>query len=203
MPSRSSSLTAIRRGDATPPCSRPCHSIGEVIQPTKVELSPLAEHAEQLRLYLALAVLSWNLVRRSREDEIWKTDAFALWGEMVYFFPQSLPIRHVVRLEPSEREQVFIESIAAHWRTASDRAVMRELTNAIVRHTFEILGNGERKKPPEKKAIPQPWLFEIKGGHVVPLVEHYRTRARAFKDEFGIMEVTRYHGRPRYELHVD
>lgn len=177
--------------------------VGQVIHPDTVKDGPIEAHRIQVERYLSLAALSYNLRTGASVETLWDTPKISLEGCITYFFPQALPVQHVVKLNPDERERVFIEEVARTWHVAEHWATMRELTNHIVGEARRAL-DGRYRTRPSSSSPAQGILFEPGHDDIRVLVARYRQRARKFRDSHRIIEVMQGRKLEEYlAMHID
>jgi len=186
-----------------------------VIKSEEVEEKPLPEDERQMKRYLSMTVLSHALVSKMEIEDvkkIWETKSFTLVGEIVYFFPDRLPVFHDVKLSEEEVEAVFEEQVVSNFLSAKRRSTFRQASNILFNQAIKLSsGNSDRTHEEEslgsqfRTAASQ---LQIEGFEapetpsVIKIIDAYLVRK--FADETEIIEITgQKKGKPTYEMHLD
>lgn len=129
----------------------------EFIRPHEVDENPLPEHVTQLKTYIALASFSEALA--VKRDVVWKEGITFADGELVYVFPNKLPVIHSLCVDPLDQRTVFHQNLTWRINRARERAKTRLITDVVMNKVVELApklpetfknGNGKGKNGKHK-----------------------------------------------------
>lgn len=105
---------------------------------------PLIKHVHQIERYITASYLSYGLVSQKNHviENPWENPSFSIRGELVYFLPDSMPIKHLISLSTKEIEKVFNVQIASRLSRAKTHSGVRKTQHAIVKHTLHVMEKG-------------------------------------------------------------
>lgn len=129
-----------------------------IIKKEDVAGQPLRKHKDQVERYLSLSILSHSLAsgfsKLEEIEKLWEQDTFSLTGELVYFFPDEMPIIHSLSLSKDEVKSVFKDQIVSNFNLAKKRNRLRTTSNIVLEHILHLIKEG-RHEEIQKTHLPQ------------------------------------------------
>ncbi|HVY36162.1 MAG TPA: CHC2 zinc finger domain-containing protein [Candidatus Paceibacterota bacterium] len=180
-----------------------------IIKKDDVMGGPLPEHERQLKRYLSTTVLSHSLAsgfaKLEDVESLWEAESFSLTGELVYFFPDTLPIVHQVALTREEVKEAFQEQVVQSFFPAKRRASLRVASNFAMKFATELVEGKERQIKSQDNTSTQLLLTDgettqgVKFADTISMESIIRQyHERKFKDRFNLIEIVEKRGKKEY-----